>query len=748
MLKSPPPIQGYFSLKTFQSLRDLWQQMVAVVADDVQIFTEADILESKDNTRQFSLIRSSKFNALLSSKLINLANLQQRSIEITFTSADIDKFITSHLGHLLENRLTLIPKKCANDSQLQTYFTQLLLATIASDRLTEKEIRLQQQVAESNLLKHIANRIHGTLDLSVILQSTVEQVQNFLHADRLVIFQFTFKRRAGEVTQASLDTYREIGTVAYEALISSDVDSVLNLTEEDVCFSEIELWDKYENGICKAIDDIESTYQFHPCLLEFLRRHQVKSKLVVPIVVNGGLWGLLIAHQCKCVRHWEGREIQFLKQVAKHLAFAIYHAEIYIASQHQTKSLEQLVNERTQELRDAMIVAQTANQSKTEFLALLSHELRTPLTTILGLSATLLRLPDTNLTVRQRTYLETIHNSGDHLSELIDDILDFYKLEVGKTFLKISEFSISKLLKQIFEIVRTKAETAKIDLQLQIIKDGEDITNIGGRDLRFRGDTKRIRQILLNLLINAIKFTPEQGTVILRTWLEERYAVFEIEDSGIGIAPEQIPRVFRKFQQLQSTYDRDYAGMGLGLAISQQLVELHGGWIDVESTLGSGSTFTVWLASQSLQLGEAPPWDEIDREIALQDPDLHPLPNRIILVEQDETLANFLCDILTAGRYQVTWLLSADSAFRQISVLQPDLVVIDLGIGTKIADRIVSNIRKSIDIRDTKIIAIATKEEMLTEIVQQYVDDYVWKQVNPEQLLKKITKLLTRSSSS
>jgi two-component system sensor histidine kinase/response regulator len=742
MSKSNPSIQGYFSLSTFQTLRDLWQQFAMMGAEDGQIFTEADLGEAQTKTGQFSLLRSSKFNALLLSKLIKIANLQQRSIEIVFTPDRINEFILAHGDYLRGKELTLIPATCANDSELQTHFTQLLLTTIGSERLTEKEIALQQQVAEANLLNHIVTKIHSNSDLSMTLQSAVEQVQNFLHADRLIIFQFHFSHQIGEIERKSIDLYQESGTVVYESLATADITSVLNVTEENVCFAEPELWNMYQNGISKGIDDIEITYQFNPCLLEFLRLYHVRSKLVVPIVVNGGLWGLLIAHQCKYVRHWEQRELKFLKQVAKHLAFAIYHAEIHLASQHQTKTLEQLVNERTQELRDAMIVAQTANQSKTEFLALLSHELRTPLTTILGLSSTLLRLPD-RLTPRQQTYLETIHNSGDHLSELIDDILDFYKLEVGKTLLKVSEFSISKLLKQIFAIVRPKAEIGKINLQLQILNDGEDVTDIGGRDLRFRGDTKRIRQILLNLLVNAIKFTPENGTVILRAWLEDRYAVFEVEDSGIGIAPEQIPRVFRKFQQIQSTYDRDYAGMGLGLAISQQLVELHGGWIDVDSTLGSGSTFTVWLASQPLQLTEDLPWNEIDRELALQDPDLQPSPHRIILIEPDESLANFLCDILTAGRYQVTWLLSAESAFRQISVLEPDLVVIDLAIGKKIADRIISSMRKSVDICDTKIVAIAAKEDPLTQVVQKCVDDYIWKQVNPEQLLKKITKLLT-----
>jgi two-component system, sensor histidine kinase and response regulator len=611
----------------------------------------------------------------------------------------------------------------------------------------QREINLQQQVDRAHLLNYISTQIHQTLDLPVILQTTVEQVQTFLHADRLVIYQFEFAKVDGKVSDKSFDTYNRRGRVAYEAIGIADLPSALDITEHQDCFEDRQLWDKYRSGMTRSIDLVDLEYAQNPCILNLMHQSQIQSKLIVPILVNTELWGLLIAHQCQSPRHWQVRETQFLQQIAEHLAFAINQAELYAASLWNTQNLEQRVNERTRELRDAVIVAQTANQSKTEFLALLSHELRTPLTSILGLSATLLRLPSLNLTDRQQNYLQTIHNSGEHLSELIDDILDFYKLEVGKTFLKISEFSLSKLIKQVIEIVRSKAEQGKIKIEVQIINEGNDVSQINGRDLRFRGDTKRIRQILLNILINAIKFTPEDGTVIVRAWLEDCYAVFEIEDTGIGIESDQIPRLFKKFHQLDRNFDRDYEGMGLGLAITQQLVDLHGGWIDVDSIVGSGSTFTVHIASQPLQLPDPNDWLEMDRKLVFQDPELNPIPNRIVLIEQDEDLANFLCDILTAARYQVTWLLSAESSYRQIAMFDPDLLIIDLSLPTETVDRSIGNIRRSSTIGNIKILAIANKEDTISPISKQYVDDYLWKQVNPEQLLRKITKLLSQVES-
>ncbi len=744
-------IQGYYSLSTFETLRDLWPQMAAAIGAEARSISQLDLAADRrqtttdiiQNLPQFSLLQSPKFQALLTGKIVNLANLQQMQIEIVFAPAAIDRFIAPLRDCLPATIRSIADDSFVNDTHLQSHFTQLLLAALSSDRISDRELQLQQQVAQAHLLNHISTQIHQTLDLPAIFQATVEQVQTFLHADRLIVYQFEFAKIDGHISRKGFDEYRGTGKVTYEALGIPELNSVLNIAEPQDCFNNRILWDKYQTGTTTAIDRVEVEYAENSCLLDLMKQSQIQSKLVVPIVVNDSLWGLLIAHQCQAPRQWQVRETQFLQQVAEHLAFAIHQSELYTASLWLTQSLESRVNERTQELRDAVIVAQTANQSKTEFLALLSHELRTPLTSILGLSATLLRLPLVNLTDRQLNYLQTIHNSGEHLSELIDDILDFYKLEVGKTFLKVSEFSLSKLIKQVIEIVRTKAELAKIDLGVQIINNGDDVAQVSGRDLRFRGDTKRIRQILLNILINAIKFTPENGTIVVRAWLEDRYAIFEIEDSGIGIEEEQIPRLFKKFHQLNPSYDRDYAGMGLGLAITQQLVELHGGWIDVDSILGSGSTFTVRVASQPLQLPDRNDWDEMDRKLVFEDPEFNPIPKRIVLIEHDEDLANFMCDILTAARYQVTWLLSAESSFRQILMFEPDLLIVDLSIGTETVDRLIHNIRKSTAIGDTRMLAIATKEDIFSPTVKQHIDDYLWKQVNPEQLLRKITKLLS-----
>jgi two-component system sensor histidine kinase/response regulator len=206
------------------------------------------------------------------------------------------------------------------------------------------------------------------------------------------------------------------------------------------------------------------------------------------------------------------------------------------------------------------------------------------------MSSTLLRWPLGELTQRQRDYLQKIHDSGEHLLELINDILDLSQIEAGKTVLDITEFSLTDTAHSSVDSLLKKAASEQVNLQLDLQIDPR-------RDL-FTADAERVEQILWNLLTNAIKFTPEGGTVTLRVWVEDNTAIFQVEDTGIGIPQEKLPLLFEKFQQLDTPYHRRYEGSGLGLALTKQLVELHRGRIEVESTVAIGSIFTVWIPAQ------------------------------------------------------------------------------------------------------------------------------------------------------
>jgi signal transduction histidine kinase len=169
--------------------------------------------------------------------------------------------------------------------------------------------------------------------------------------------------------------------------------------------------------------------------------------------------------------------------------------------------------------------------------------------------------------------------------------LDLSQIEAGKTVLNITEFSLTEIAHNALHSLSNKAANQQINLQLDL-----QITPQGDR---FTADAERIEQILWNLLTNAIKFTPESGNVTLRVWVENNTAIFQVEDTGIGIPKDKLPLLFEKFQQLDTPLRRRYEGTGLGLALTKQLVELHRGRIEVESTVATGSIFTVWIPDQT-----------------------------------------------------------------------------------------------------------------------------------------------------
>ncbi|MFO5491595.1 MAG: ATP-binding protein, partial [Cuspidothrix sp.] len=410
-----------------------------------------------------------------------------------------------------------------------------------------------------------------------------------------VIYKFEYTKSKAESilinSQVNIDTnYVPRGCVIYEVSAKKDIPSVLDYQEENCFQPHTQCWQKYRQSFTLAVNDIEETYLLENCLLNFLREVKVRAKLAVPIIFDNKLWGLLIAHQCYIPREWHENEKKLLTAIAEELAIAIKQTELMQSLTQEKQTLEQRVIERTIALREALIAAEAASRIKSEFLATISHELLTPLTYVIGMSSTLLSWPLGELSTRQRNYLQTIHDSGEHLLAMINDILDLSQIEAGKTVLHISDFSLIKTGQNILESLKEKANSQKLTLQLDL--------QINPTQDNFTADVHRVEQILWNLLTNAIKFTPEDGTVTLRIWIEDNTAILQIEDTGIGIPEEKLPLLFEKFQQLDTPYRRRYEGTGLGLALTKQLVELHRGRIEVESTMGIGSIFTVWIPKQ------------------------------------------------------------------------------------------------------------------------------------------------------
>lgn len=267
--------------------------------------------------------------------------------------------------------------------------------------------------------------------------------------------------------------------------------------------------------------------------------------------------------------------------------FLIVLAALYYTS-HKAESIIARQHETNMELQVAKARAEAANQQKSQFLANISHELRTPLNAIIGFSEIIKGEMMGAVGNEQYVgYIKDIHSSGVHLLSLINDILDFSKAEAGKLELELADVDATKTIRSCVRLVSPRAESAGVNLVMDIPKQHEVIHT----------DAKKLKQVLLNLLSNSVKFTPEGGQVRVTAWQDAAADAFvmEVSDTGIGMAPKDIPKAMLPFGQVDSALSRKYEGTGLGLPLTKKFVEVMGGTFQIQSELEVGTTITVTL---------------------------------------------------------------------------------------------------------------------------------------------------------
>lgn len=334
-------------------------------------------------------------------------------------------------------------------------------------------------------------------------------------------------------------------------------------------------------------------------------------------------------------------------------------------------SLEQKVAERTVQFEEAKQSAESANQAKSEFLANMSHELRTPLNGILGYAQILCR--DRTSTPKQQEGFEIIYQCGNHLLTLIEEVLDLSKIEARRLELIPENLKVESFLQEIAEICRIRAEQKEIRFSFQILNQ---------LPLGIRADKKRLRQILLNLIGNAIKFTDrgsvtfKVGSVVTGDQLESTNTArirFQIEDTGIGIAPQQTQQIFFPFEQVGES-SRQAEGTGLGLAISQKLAEMMGSKICVKSTLGQGSTFWIDLEFPVVStLSETPIVRVLRSIIGYQGES-----RKILVVDDRWENRSVLVNLLAPLGFEMIEARNGKEGLETALHVQPDLIIVDL----------------------------------------------------------------------
>jgi signal transduction histidine kinase/uncharacterized protein (DUF302 family) len=340
-----------------------------------------------------------------------------------------------------------------------------------------------------------------------------------------------------------------------------------------------------------------------------------------------------------------------------------------------------------------------SSRYKSEFLANMSHELRTPLNAIMGFSEILLDVT-MNLTSGERTeFLRNIHSSGQHLLGLINDILDLAKIEAGKMDLHAEEMPVAQALQEVTAILEPMARQQGLQLRM-----------VGAADVGvIKADRSKFKQVLYNLLSNAVKFTPAPGTITVSVKDSPEQLTVSVEDTGIGMKPEDLPKLFREFEQIDGSYTRRYQGTGLGLALCRRFVEMHGGRIWAESQFGTGSIFTFTIPREPRPAAEAPV-EEVAQTVETMELPL------VLVVEDDPASSQRMTAEIQGVGFRVAHAFDGNEAVRKAMEILPDLVVMETVLPVKDGWQVLQELRARAATADVPVLVCSvTRNEALMD---------------------------------
>ena len=471
------------------------------------------------------------------------------------------------------------------------------------------KIRLEQQ----ELISEISRSFISSGEMKMLIYEAIARLGRYHNVSRVIIF--------------SLDYESGDASVAYHwsADCQQPKKEKINMRELIKASFPERLYDCATMPILSSADTALSKIE----VFQELLADNVHAFICAPLYVEGSLWGMLATEQHNEPRKWTNSEKNFLVMTASTIAGAIM-MDIY-----------------NSKLKDAVTQLTAASKAKSEFLSNMSHEIRTPMNAIINMTAIAKNSADLE---RKNHALNKIEDASIHLLGVINDILDMSKIEANKFELAPVDFNFEKMLQRVVNVINFRIEEKRQKLKLHIDKD---------IPINLTGDDQRLSQVITNLFSNAVKFTPENGFITLNAqFLGEENGLCTIQisiiDSGIGISIEQQKRLFKSFQQAETSTARKYGGTGLGLSISKNIVEMMGGKIWIESEPGKGSTFTFTI---QVKRGE-------DRKYGTRERIVNWESIRALAVDDDPDILSFFTDF--AKRYN----LNCDTASSSVNALE------------------------------------------------------------------------------
>ena len=601
----------------------------------------------------------------------------QADAEYTYGSRQVDPIRTllaipmlradELLGVITIYRHEIRPFTDSQIALMETFADQAAIAIENARLLSELQARtaeLTRSVQELQALGEVSQALSSTLDLETVLNTIVARANQLAGTDACTVYEYD--ERAEELLfRATHNLAEEVVDVARRAPIrrGEGVAGRMAVTIEPV-----------------QIADIAEAGAYSGPLRDVLLRTGTRALLGIPLLREGHLIGGLTVNK-KTPGEFSSEVIDLLKTFASQSALAIQNARLFREIGDKSRQLE------------------AADRHKSEFLANMSHELRTPLNAIIGYSE-MLQEDAADLGAEQFTDdLKRINAAGKHLLELINAVLDLSKIEAGKMELYLETFDVGGLLRDIAAVIQPLA--AKNANRLDVRCPDETGT--------MRADLTKVRQALFNLLSNACKFT-EGGIISLavareasdgRDWL-----VFSVSDTGIGMAPEQLSRLFEAFSQADAATTRKYGGTGLGLALSRRLCRMMGGDVTVESEAGRGSTFTIRLPARV-----AEPTEELVVPSRAADRVTLPGVGTVLVIDDEAAVRDLMKRFLGKEGFRVVTAAGGEEGLRRARELRPDAITLDVMMPGIDGWAVLSALKADRDVADIPVIMLTIVDD-------------------------------------